>query len=95
MAVKDINNNIIQLADLSLKQLVELPLKTRLFFAEQSTIMRSNKLKIRSTIERRCSGQDRRQTDMPYSGQDRRQYQGQDRRQINPYSKRQDRRLNA
>ena len=34
-------------------------------------------------VERRCSGQDRRQIDMPYSGQDRRQYSGQDRRQKN------------
>jgi len=61
--------------------------------------MHSNELEIQSTIdrrlERRRSGQDRRKIDMPYSGQDRRQYQGEDRRQINPYSKLQDGRLNV
>jgi len=103
MVFKDIiNKNIKQLANLSLKQLINLPLKIRLLYSaniltEQSAIMHSNELEIRSTIdrrlERRRSGQDRRKIDMPYSGQDRRQYQEEDRRQINPYSKRQDRRL--
>lgn len=103
MVFKDIiNKNIKQLANLSLKQLINLPLKIRHLYSaniliEQSAIMHSNELEIRSTIdrrlERRRSGQDRRKIDMPYSGQDRRQYQQVDRRQINPYSKRQDRRL--
>jgi hypothetical protein len=93
MAIKGIINKMI-------KKLVDLPFKIRLnhsanITAEQSAAMRSNALKIRSDIERRYTGQDRRQIDMPYSGQDRRQYQGKDRRQINPYSKWQDRRLNV
>jgi len=95
MVVKDIINK-------NIKQLINLPLKIRLLYSaniltEQSAIMHSNELEILSTIdrrlERRRSGQDRRKIDMPYSGQDRRQYQEEDRRQINPYSKRQDRRL--
>jgi len=95
MVVKDIINK-------NIKQLINLPLKIRLLYSaniltEQSAIMHSNELEIRSTIdrrlERRRSGQDRRKIDMLYSGQDRRQYKEEDRREINPYSKRQDRRL--
>ena len=43
----------------------------------------SNELKNSSNVERRCSVQDRRQIDMSFSKQDRRQNPGQDRRQCN------------